>query len=106
MDNKTCMSCLAMHGTEHPLTEPLNDHHCGRCIAFPLLFGQENPFTQSGQEWFDLQNEMAQMKQMGKSKYEAYKAGLFNFNQLSRELENDVFGLRRSETPLKDLINE
>ena len=30
LDDRTCMSCIAMHGTVHPVTETLNDHHNGR----------------------------------------------------------------------------
>ena len=43
---------------------------------------------------------------MGAGKYDAWKDGKFDFNALSKEHENDVFGLMRSETPLKDLIGE
>lgn len=32
LDDRTCMSCVAMHGTVHPVTETLNDHHNGRCL--------------------------------------------------------------------------
>jgi len=34
---RTCASCLAMNGTWHPLTERLEDHVNGRCVAFPSL---------------------------------------------------------------------
>jgi hypothetical protein len=33
LDDRVCMSCVAEHGSEHPLTEILGDHHQGRCIA-------------------------------------------------------------------------
>ena len=41
---------------------------------------------------------------MGEGKYEAYSAGQFEFSQLSREKEDEVYGLMRTETPLKDLV--
>ena len=37
LDGRTCMSCVAMHGTKHPHSEPLNDHHSGRCLAPGML---------------------------------------------------------------------
>jgi hypothetical protein len=43
---------------------------------------------------------------MGQGKYDAYTAGKFQFDQLSKEYANDVFGTMRSETPLKDLVND
>ena len=43
---------------------------------------------------------------MGQGKFDAWKAGQFTFDKLSREVENDIYGLMRSETPLKDLVNE
>ena len=106
LDDRTCMSCLSMHGTVHPLSESLNDHHNGRCAMIPLVTGTEDIIKQSGEEWFSQLAEAAQVKQMGQGKYDAYTAGKFQFNQLSKEYANEVFGTMRSETPLKDLVNE
>jgi len=105
MDDRTCMSCLNMHGTFHELTEQLNDHHNGRCTMLPYPFGQAViKFT--GQEYFDGLDEKTRETMMGKGKYKAYKDGLFTFDKLTRELPDPVYGLMRSETPLKDLVNE
>lgn len=30
---RTCMSCISKHGTVHPVTETLRDHHNGRCLV-------------------------------------------------------------------------
>lgn len=61
---RTCPSCLANHGTEHPIEEeaPI-DHHQGRCTRIPLtkswadlgFAGIEKPpsLLQDSQEWFD-----------------------------------------------------
>ena len=106
LDDRTCMSCLSMHGTVHPLSESLNDHHNGRCAMIPLVTGTEDIIKQSGEEWFSQLAEAAQVKQMGQGKYDAYAAGKFEFNQLSKEYANEVFGTMRSETPLKDLVND
>jgi hypothetical protein len=33
---RSCAACLAMHGTEHPVSERLQDHPNGRCAMIPL----------------------------------------------------------------------
>jgi hypothetical protein len=101
-----CMSCIAMHGTEHTLDETLDDHYNGECAALPLIPDFGNPVEQNGQAWFDAQPEDRQKELMGASKYDAYKAGKFSFDALSNKQDNDVYGTMRTETSLKNLIGE
>lgn len=105
LDERTCMSCMAMHGTVHPLTEALNDHHNGRCAMLPQIEGVDYGLDDA-QAWFDAQTEDAKRAQMGAAKYDAYTAGQFQFSQLSKIREDEVYGTMRVETPLKELVNE
>lgn len=105
LDERTCMSCLAMHGTVHPLTEALNDHHNGRCAMLPQLEGVDYGL-ENAEEWFKALPEAVKQQQMGKGKYNAYTDGLFQFSQLSKETEDIVYGVMRVETPLKELIEQ
>ena len=105
LDADVCLSCAAMHGTLHDLDETLDDHYNGRCAALPYIEGLTEPI-ESGQTWFDNLSAAEQAAMMGQSKYDAYKEGKFEFSQLSKEHENDVYGNMRSETPLKDLLGE
>ena len=107
LDDLTCMSCVAMHGTFHSVDETLDDHHNGRCVPVPVT-RLSDPFIKegSGQEWFNQKSEAEQKQMMGAGKYDAWKAGKFEFSQLSKETDNDVFGKMRGETPLKDLVKE
>lgn len=105
-DGRTCASCINMHGTEHPLSEPLNDHYNGRCSAIPLVRGFPNPVTETGQEWFEKQSEAEQKKYLGQSKWQAWKDGKFSFADLTAEQDNDVYGKMRSERSLKDLLGQ
>lgn len=102
-DDRTCMSCIAMHGTVHPLSEPLNDHHNGRCTMLPLIEGI-NYIDQLGEEWFNAQSEERRIKLMGKERYRAYKDGKFTFDRLSSIYNDEVFGEMRVETSLKGLL--
>jgi SPP1 gp7 family putative phage head morphogenesis protein len=107
LDGKTCMSCISMHGTFHSVDEKLNDHHNGRCVAVPITkLSGEFLSEGAGKEWFESQPEGVQKQMMGVAKWDAWKAGKFDISQLSKERDNDVFGLMRNETPLKDLIGE
>jgi len=74
------------------------------CAILPWVKGADNPITQTGEDWFKSQPESVQRDAMGNGKWEAWNNGKFEFGALSREYENDVFGLMRGETPLKDLI--
>jgi SPP1 gp7 family putative phage head morphogenesis protein len=104
-DDRTCMSCRAMHGTVHPLTEVLNDHYCGRCSELPYIEGV-NYGLEDGEEHFNGLSESKQIELMGRGRWEAYKSGKFQFSQLSKIYDDPVYGDMRGETPLKDLLNE
>ena len=103
LDDRTCMSCITMHGTIHPLTESLNDHYNGRCAMLPLLEGADYGLANS-KEWFDGLAEAAKIKQMGAARYQAYMDGLFDFSRLSKIYNDPVYGKMRAEAPLKDLL--
>jgi hypothetical protein len=113
LDDRTCMSCVAMHGTVHPVTETLNDHHNGRCAPLPKTISYKDlginlpdpvgTFPQ-GETWFKAQPASTQMKMMGNGKYEAYKAGKFKFADLSSPHKDDVYGELLREATLKELV--
>ena len=113
LDNRTCLGCIEMHGTWHPLSEPLNDHHRGRCGPIPDVLSyadlgltvDEEPFAmRRGEDWFNAQPQSVQMQMMGPGKYDAWKNGLFDFSQLVRQYNDPVWGSMRGETPLKWLV--
>jgi hypothetical protein len=101
---RTCMSCVAMHGTIHPVDEPLNDHHNGRCAQVPIVQGYTNPVTETGVEWFEKQPEAVQRARMGAEYYQAWKDGLFGIGDMSTTRRDEVYGDMRSETPLWQLL--
>jgi hypothetical protein len=105
LDADVCMSCVAMHGTIHPLDETLDDHYNGRCAALPYIEGLTGNIP-SGQSWFESLSDDEQAAMMGNEKHDHYKAGDFEFSQLSKETPNDVYGQMRTESSLRDLLNE
>ena len=99
-----CESCLANHGKLFPINEPLDDHWNGRCVALPQVKGDANPVTQSGQEWFEALTPEQQRGIMGNSKLQAYNDGLFQFDQLTQQVPDNIFGTMRTVPSLKDLL--
>ena len=99
-----CESCLENHGKLFPVNEPLDDHWNGRCVALPHVAGDDNPITESGEEWFNKLTEQQQRGIMGVGKLQAYKDGLFDFSQLTQQVKDDVFGTMRTVPSLKALL--
>lgn len=106
MGPRTCMSCIAMHGTVHPLTEHLNDHYNGRCSAVPIVKGFDPVVLPGdGERWFSEQPASVQLQMMGKQKYDAWKAGKINIADFPGIHRDSVYGAMRIEKPYKELVN-
>jgi hypothetical protein len=97
-----CPACVAMHGSVHPLSEPLNDHHNGRCTMIPMLAGQESDI-ELGTDWFEQQSEEKQKEVLGESKFSAWKEGKFQMAEISGVTNDPVYGAMRVERSLKEL---
>ena len=115
LDARTCISCIEQHGTVHPLTETLNDHHNGRCAPVPETvtykdLGLDIPETvepiESGPDWFDRQPATTQRELMGGAMYDAYKAGQVGFGDFSRKYDDAVYGELLREASLKDILGD
>lgn len=110
---RTCLACVAMHGTIHPSTQTLNDHWLGRCAPLPItprwrdlgLDGSdEHPVT--GVAWFNNQTEDEQRRIMGAELYDFWRAGLFEFNPRSvvGVDRHPVFGEMRHRKPNYEIV--
>lgn len=100
----TCMSCINMHGTFHPLSETLNDHHNGRCAAIPAVKGFPPPLEEgAGEAWFSQQPESVQRQMMGKGLHEAWRGGKFDFNRLTTTYDDAVYSEMRRQATLGEL---
>lgn len=106
LDEKTCASCIAMHGTEHPLDEPLNDHHNGRCTMVPMTVLSGNPVEQTGEAWFTGQSEKMQKDILGGSMWDAWKEGKFTLADIPGTYQDEVYGEMRAAKTLKELLGE
>lgn len=87
LSERTCRSCLAMHGSLHDLDEPGPlDHHQGRCSRVPVTktwkeLGIKAPEPGGvvkpgdGEKWLSNQPESVQRDILGSRGYDAWKSG-------------------------------
>ena len=104
LDGLTCLSCISQHGTLHPMTETLNDHHMGRCAMIPKVKIFPPAISETGEQWFYKLPEGEQAKMMGADRYAAFKGGAFKFGELSDAHTDSVYGEMRSVAPLWKLL--
>jgi hypothetical protein len=104
LDPRTCMSCVSQHGSIHPVSETLNDHHRGRCAPVPVVKGttwaQE---VESGEAWFARQSPAVQRQMMGPGMFDAYQRGRLDFRDLSQPYQDGVYGTMLREATLGEL---
>jgi hypothetical protein len=115
MDGKVCGSCWALHGTRHPVSEVLNDHHRGRCAAIPEVAGSADytptPLNvPSGEEVFNSlpPSKQERFAQQGgwAPHYRAYRDGAIRFDQMPGKMEDAIYGEMRVVKSLKEILGE
>lgn len=109
LDDRTCLSCWAQHGSRHPVDEVLADHHNGRCVALPIVplaarLGIAPLDVATGEAEFRKLAPAQQAKIMGPGKYEAWTRGDFDFGQLSQPYSDPIYGDMLRETTLQELV--
>jgi SPP1 gp7 family putative phage head morphogenesis protein len=113
-NKRTCITCIAMHGTEHELSEELNGHPVCRCARIPKTKSWEDilgvkgipdtrPKLQSGSEWFSKQDEDFQRRALG-AKYNAWQEGQFELSDVVKKTHDEQWGASVQEKSLKELV--
>lgn len=98
LSGRTCPACIAMNGTEHPLSEEMGSHPNCRCTMSPKTKSWEDilgplgidtsnipdtrPYIPDGVDWFGEQNADTQRAILGNAKYEAWQNGDFDFGDV------------------------
>lgn len=113
LDTKTCPSCVAQHGEEHPLDEdgPL-DHQCGRCSRGPVTkswkdlgFDIEEPpsLVPDAQAWYDNLTPGSQRRLMGPARQEMLANGSITLRDLTTRRSTPGWRDSMHVTPVRDL---
>jgi hypothetical protein len=125
LDDATCLTCIALHGTELEKGEEVDDHFRGRCSVFyrvpggdefpPLMQADSTPghrnFVpfQTGEEWFASLSPERQAQQASfratPAKLNAYRDG-HKLSEFVGEHTDPVFGRMTIEESLKGMFGE
>ncbi|MBL8048128.1 MAG: minor capsid protein [Chthonomonas sp.] len=104
-DRRTCPICLAMDGSEHPLTEQMASHAACRCSMVPMILGY-TPSRKTGEEW--LRDQMPEIQQavLGKTRYELWNSGQLTMREMVQQKPNFRWGPSTVLKPLRQLQSE
>lgn len=107
---RTCPSCLAQHGSLHPLDEPgPHDHQQGRCTAVPVAktwrdlgidLDEPGDDWPDAREWFDQQPPEVQERIMGKERLARLQDGRETWDNLSTRVSTAGWRDSHHVTPL------
>jgi len=103
LDGRTCMSCVALHGTTMRLDEDVADHHNGRCSAIAVVRGMSRDI-QTGTDWFEALPENRQRQQMGGGAFAAWKEGAIALPDFVHKYDDAIFGPMVREASLKQML--
>ncbi len=116
LDDRTCLSCVALHGSvlwdsEQNAGEPVprvDDHYNGRCTSVVQVNGRPPFNIVSGPDWFANLPEERQRQQGGfansPGKWEAYKAGDVTLQDFVHQHTDPTFGDMLGEATLTDAL--
>lgn len=93
-DRRSCVSCIAMHGSRHRLDERLDDHPNGRCVMAPIVRGFPAPNIAPGAERFAALSLEDQLRVMGPAMLAAWRDGLIDLTPTG---SRSVVGRRTSK---------
>jgi SPP1 gp7 family putative phage head morphogenesis protein len=93
-DRRSCVSCIAMHGSRHRLDEKMDEHPSGRCVQIPIVRGFPPPNIAPGAERFAALSDEDQLRVMGPAMLAAWRDGLIDLTPTG---SRSVVGRRRSK---------
>lgn len=101
-----CLACLMRDGEFFEIEEELTDHVSGRCTAIASIRGVKDVQWETGKQWFNKLSPEEQRAKMGSEKYDLWKDGKFNLDDLSKLQHSTVWGSSPRVATLKELTGE
>lgn len=106
LDDRTCMACVALHGTKLPLETRVDDHWNGRCTSVSVVRGRNDVSVRTGEDWFSAQSPTRQQSMMGAAAFEAWQAGDVQMQDFVHHTTDDLFGAMVTESSLKGMLGD
>lgn len=103
LDDRTCLSCLALHGSRLEVGESVDEHWNGRGTAIPVIKGFDR-HIQTGEDWLTDLEEDRQRKIMGDAAYNAWSVGAVNLDDFVEHTTDPIFGDMIQEASLKGIL--
>jgi hypothetical protein len=91
LDARTCLACIAEHGSILQIGEPILDHHNGRCTAIGKVRAIPRS-VQTGEQWFNSLTEAEQQRIAGPGAFELLKSGKAKLADFVQTYRDPVFG--------------
>ena len=82
-DSRVCPACISLDGRIYGLKEVFSEHPRGRCIAVPVLEGQQGDPWQRGTTWLASQPADVQRSILGPKRYDLWKEGKLTLEDLA-----------------------
>ena len=103
LDKRGCPACWAMHGTVHPVSEPMAAHPNCRCTMLPNVDGWTAPVP-TGAEEFDKLTPAEQQVILGPSKWRAYNDGAITLADVVDRHHSPIWGSSVQERSLTNAV--
>ena len=109
--DRTCVACIALDGKLYSLDQSLDEHPNGRCALVPEVLdyadlGLDMPRTpppDNARDWLAGQSEGVQRDILGGTRFDAWRAGEIELNQLAIVRPHPVWGDTAVVRPLNEL---
>lgn len=103
LDDRCCLSCIALHGTRLEVGESVDEHWNGRGTAIPVIKGFDRDIP-SGEDWFNGLDEDHQREIMGDAAFNAWSDDAVSLNDFIEHTTDPIFGSMIEEASLKGIL--
>lgn len=100
---RTCVMCLAMHGTLHAVTESFGSHPNCRCVPVPVT-DMSTIELESGEDWLKKQSPELQRSILGIAGSDAWRKGGVSLSEFVAYHDDPKWGPTRSVRSIKSIL--
>lgn len=106
LDDRTCLTCIALHGSRLPAKEVIvDDHYNGRCDSIPVMKGMGLEI-ETGEEWLRRQPASRQRAILGAANYAAWADNAVKLSDFVTYYEDDVYGRMPVQQSLVGILGD